>query len=761
MKLLKTLLTCFVATFVALCCVLLLPTEAEAAVSGGCGSDVTWSLSKGTLTISGAGHIRNFDLKNEAPWKEYRSSISTVVIKEGIISIGNYAFYNCTSLTKVTFANSVTTIGDFAFAHCTNITNVSIPNSVITVGENAFYDCTKLTSVTIPDSVTTLSAYAFCNCTSLTSVTLGKGVDAIDLGTFDNCTSLTSVSIPNNVTIIGPYAFSECVALTGITIPNSVTEIGSCAFLHCISLTGITIPDYVTAIGESAFSNCTSLKIVTIGDRVETIENEAFSWCTSLASATLPDSVTTLGEDVFQNCENLTYVKLSNRITTIRNTVFVNCYELVNINIPDSVISIGDGAFMYCRKLTSVTLGNGVATVGLQAFSGCSSLASITLPNSVTAIGDYAFYNCKSLTSINIPDGVKTIGEYAFSNCVLLTDITIPVGITTINRFTFSLCKNLTSVSIPYTVTTIDEYAFKDCNKLSVYGLRGSYAEQYALENQIPFIGDGGYQVSNGQKLFATLQEALNAYDSGVIQLLADADNVTVTKNAVVDLNGFDIASVTSANATLTVLDNKTDDYSVADGIYGKIVAISGTVNAADDYVAIAEADGTSYHKISLKITNMSLRSSNAGVYYKGSFSGDEVVAEHVTRYGVALSLRGTPAVGAPRTAYSAYKKFSSGTNTPGTLLKNVIKDTYSSEQNNENAKLPIYGRAYIQIGENYFYSETVSRSFRQQVELVDTIWDNLTVKQQAAVVSLYNAFRDCMKYWSITFIKENAYNPY
>ena len=136
-------------------------------------------------------------------------------------------------------------------------------SGVTSIGEMAFYDCSSLTSVVIGDSVTSIGNSAFNGCRSLTSVTIGNSVNSMGNGAFAYCDSLTSVRIPDSVTSISDDAFRSCSSLTSVEIPNSVTSIGFQTFAYCRSLTSIVIPDSVTSIGDFAFHGCSSLTSIT------------------------------------------------------------------------------------------------------------------------------------------------------------------------------------------------------------------------------------------------------------------------------------------------------------------------------------------------------------------------------------------------------------------------------------------------------------------------------------------------------------------
>lgn len=139
------------------------------------------------------------------------------------------------------------------------------------------------------------------------------------------------------------------------------------------------------------------------------------------------------------------------------------------------------------QSITAVIVGNGITDLPYSAFMDHDSLVHVTIGDGITYIPPETFIGCTSLTQVDFGANITLIDGGAFERCGL-KELTLPDTITFINMGAFSDCAELTKIKIPPSVSGIGEGVFDGCESLTIYGSRGSFAESYAKENEIPFL---------------------------------------------------------------------------------------------------------------------------------------------------------------------------------------------------------------------------------------------------------------------------------
>ncbi len=339
------------------------------------------------------------------------NSMEKIIIPKEVTSIGVYVFSGCSNLATIkveegneiydsrencnavieTKSNTlikgckntiipegVVRIGERAFYGCSNLMGIKIPASVSSIGGEAFYGC-SLTEINIPEGVK-LEKAAFRGC-GFISVDIPEGMSSIAEELFWQCGRLKEINIPASVTEIGNWAFEDCKSLEAIVIPEGVTSIGTCTFKNCVSLTEIGIPGNVTNIGDWAFSGCSGLTEISIPKRVTNIGTSICYGCSSLASVMVEE-----GNPVYDSREDCNAV-----IETGSNTLIAGCQNTI---MPEGLASIGGYAFHKRMGLEKINIPEGVADIGECAFWQCSNLKEVTIPESVEIIGAGAFQEC-------------------------------------------------------------------------------------------------------------------------------------------------------------------------------------------------------------------------------------------------------------------------------------------------------------------------------------------------------------------------------
>jgi hypothetical protein len=155
-----------------------------------------WELRPdGCLAISGDGPMPNWTAGSSQPWAGQRALITSVMIGDGVTTVGDYAFWCCTRLASASLPDTLTHLGKRAFYQCYDLAELELPSSLNYIDFFCFGYCTSLTELVLPDSVTGISTRLFQGCTGLTSVTLPYPLKTVTSWTFLNCTSLQSVRL--------------------------------------------------------------------------------------------------------------------------------------------------------------------------------------------------------------------------------------------------------------------------------------------------------------------------------------------------------------------------------------------------------------------------------------------------------------------------------------------------------------------------------------------------------------------------------------
>ena len=374
---------------------------------------------------------------------------TTLIIGDSVNSIPDGCFYQRSNIDSLVIKNGVVTIGNFAFEYCTGIQNLVIPNSVIFIGKKAFY-----------------------NCSAINSLQIGGGVVSIDNNAFNGCSNIIHLIIPDNVNIIGQYAFKNCSALDSIYLGCNVSTIGTEAFFGCNnistvfynakncstplcfqsnpmvnSISSLTFGDSVRIIPDNSFYNCDSLTTLSINAKI--IGQSAFADCNRLTQVILGDSVQNIGDSAFFNCDNI--LSVNTNASYIGNSTFADCDRLVLVTLGDSVQTLGSGAFNGCFRLNNVLLGESITSVGDSAFGGCIRLTNPELPNSLSTIGTRAFDGCGDINGkLTFPASITHIGDSAYSGVGNITEIEMKGNTPpTIHAHTFAAVDSLVTVSVP------------------------------------------------------------------------------------------------------------------------------------------------------------------------------------------------------------------------------------------------------------------------------------------------------------------------
>ena len=241
-----------------------------------------------------------------------------------------------TNIDSCNINNNTKFIHSEAFKECDSLSSILLPEGLLSIGNYAFLSCSNLSSINLPKTLIKIDNNAFMGCSSLTSIEIPEKIYAINDSTFASCSSLENLILSNNLARIDSDAFSGCSKLTNIIIPNTVTNISSNSFNNCDNLAFNEYDNaYYLGNNENPYlilikAKSTDITSCQINNQTKFIHSEAFNNCENIADLIIPNNILKIGSYAFDNCNSLATIYYENT-SNVWNSI--NGYYYSNINI--------------------------------------------------------------------------------------------------------------------------------------------------------------------------------------------------------------------------------------------------------------------------------------------------------------------------------------------------------------------------------------------------------------------------------------------
>lgn len=542
-----------------------------------------------------------------------KNSTSSLSISDGILTVSDYALYNCSNLTSISIGSTLKTLGQYALFGCNNLSSITVSsvNDYFTVYYGILYNYNKSTaiccpakiytsSITLPSATKTINPGAFAYCTYLR--TISGSVTSVGDYAFYKCTNLSSYEFSNSISKIGNYAFAGCTSISTVYVPSTVTSLGDYAFADCTNINSANI--CTKTIGAGAFKGCVKLNDLTIANGVTSIKEYAFADCTRLQVVAIPSTTTNISYFSFEGCDHVeTYtVSGSNSCySSSEGVLFSKDFKTLirypsgsaNLayTVPDTVTRIASFAFEDSRYLTKIEFSKPIGSSDgdfLSTFEGCSSLRSLQLTLDDEYIFQDTFKGCINLVNLKISGEAIIIYGDPFKNCLSLKNVEMSGfignglfaddgGFPYTHESSFETCRNLESIQLdgPFIVFCSP---FKN---IDLYDVNG--------ENKItPTTDNLSYSA------FHKINGKLVKDKNGLVIKYVYADGTPATEEYFQELHGTEPYSVNSP-----IITGYTADKLVVSGVMAKAIETFTVTYSPNPYVLTIRylyTDGTQAH---------------------------------------------------------------------------------------------------------------------------------------------------------------------
>ncbi len=539
-----------------------------------CGDGLTWTLSGGVLSVSGSGRMSDYSADDPAPWADEK--IRSVIISEGVTSIGEYAFYFC-SFSDISLPASLESIGTAAFAGCTGLKTLALAenNPNFTSDGGVLYGvkqkelivypaCRSGESFTVADGTEAIREYAFSFAAALKSVFLPDSVKTLGSGAFLSCKNLSSVRLPQGISELPPWLFSSCSALTAAEIPQSVTKLGAEAFKNCAKLSRAGIPAGMREIGADAFFGCGSVSgELTLPNGLTKIGKNAFG-------GTAPSSVSYDG--TFED-----WVKIGGKAAGFPEGTEINCLRhthgfgawksdgayhwhecsscgevrdralhtdggdtcsVCGAALPELLAGGSESGYDWTLTRSGVLTLSGSSVPAFMAGEGTAPWYGfrekiLSAVIGVASLGANAFEGCTKLAQVKLLDNAEKLDLRAFSGCAALSqysaadgnaEYSSPGGVLMsadgTRLISYPPCRTGSAYSVPETVTSIGEKAFS-----------GADLESVSVPDSVTEIGKAAFSGCTRLKT-AALPEGLQALESSLFSGCSALSEISIPESA-------------------------------------------------------------------------------------------------------------------------------------------------------------------------------------------------------------------------------------